>query len=95
MLRPSIAAQLLVATTAMPPSGLNITGLVGGGISTTFSTPGTFRVSLASYDANLPSMTGQRSTDAYFMPGRRMSIVYLAAPTMMFGRSTIGTSLPM
>src|SRR5208283_5825704 len=46
--RPRIAAQVLSAITAIPPDGLNFMGKDGAGISTTWTKPGTFFVSVAS-----------------------------------------------
>jgi hypothetical protein len=67
---------VLLATTARPPNAWNISGLLGAGISTIASTPGTASVSLASYDLTVPRTTGQRSIEAYFMPGTATSVVY-------------------
>src|SRR6185503_3748846 len=57
-LRPSIALQVLSAITATPFE-----------ICTTFLTPGTAIVFVASKLATLPSNTGQRSSEAYSIPG--------------------------
>ena len=61
-LRPSIALQVLSAITATPFE-----------ICTTFLTPGTAFAFVASKLATLPPNTGQRSSAAYSMPGRRTS----------------------
>src|SRR5438876_10001538 len=58
-LRPSIALQVLSAITATPFE-----------IWTTFLTPGTAMAFDPSKLATLPSNTGQRSSDAYSIPGR-------------------------
>ena len=94
--RPFSAAQVFAAITATPPSGLNFAGAGVPSIFTTFSTPGTFIASAASYDATLPPTTGGRATTAYFMPSSRMSWPYIACPVVMSIRSTTGTlPLPM
>ena len=62
--RPFIAAQVLRATTATPPSGWNSEGIAGGSIGTTLSTPGTFTVSALSTLRTLPPNTGGRATTA-------------------------------
>src|SRR6185437_12715788 len=61
-LRPSIALQVLSAITATPFE-----------ICTTFLTPGTVIAFEPSKLATLPSKTGQRSNEAYSIPGRRTS----------------------
>src|ERR1041385_3382751 len=61
-LRPSIALQVLSAMTATPLE-----------ISTTFLTPGTAMALEPSKLATLPPKTGQRSSEAYSMPGRLTS----------------------
>ena len=61
-LRPSIALQVLSAITATPFE-----------ICTTFLTPGTAIAFVASKLATLPPNTGQRSSEAYSIPGRRTS----------------------
>ncbi len=55
--------------TATPPSGENAAGGGVPSIATTFTTPGTFMASAASYEATLPWTTGGRATTAYIMPG--------------------------
>ena len=94
--RPLIAAQVLSAITATPPSGANLAGIGVGSILTTFTTPGTFIAAASSYDTALPSTTGGRSITANSIPGTWMSCAYLALPVVMSNRSVIWTSpLPM
>ena len=75
-LRPSIAVQVLSATTATPFE-----------ICTTCLTPGTAFAFGASKLATLPPNTGQRATTAYSMPGRRTSIPNVALPSTFAGVS--------
>jgi hypothetical protein len=72
-LRPSKAAQVLLATTAMPPSGANLAGGAEPFSSTMRSTPFTCCAFVASKDLTLPPTTGGRATTAYFIPGTRTS----------------------
>ena len=69
-----MAAPVLRAITATPPSGWNFDGHGQPFTSMTFSTPETFIASVASNDTTLPPVTGGRAMTAYFMPGRRASV---------------------
>lgn len=62
--RPCIAAQVLLATTATPPSGWKAGAPAMAGISTTFSTPGTASALALSTRRSLPPTTGGRATTA-------------------------------
>src|SRR5712691_9626018 len=42
-----------------------------------------------------PPQTGQHLTEAYSIPGIRMSIAYLAAPVTFTGTSRFGCSVPI
>ncbi|MNT72785.1 hypothetical protein D3C72_2114190 [compost metagenome] len=82
-----MAAQVLRAMTATPPSGLN---MAGGGLpasSTMRSTPGTFRAAVLSTLFNLPPKTGGRAMTAYAMPSRRVSMPKWVLPVTMSRRS--------
>jgi hypothetical protein len=59
-----MAAQVLRATTATPPSGLNSAGPALPSMATTRTTPGTFMAGAASKRATLPPYTGGRATTA-------------------------------
>ena len=59
-----MAAQVLLATTATPPTGLNWAGAGLASISTTLRTPGTLSASAASKLTTLPPYTGGRATTA-------------------------------
>ena len=63
-----MAAQVLVAMTAMPPSGWNFTGATAGSMAMIRTTPGTLTVSDPSKDATCPPKTGHRATTACNMP---------------------------
>src|SRR5690242_16612430 len=75
-LRPSIALQVLSAITATPFE-----------ICTTFFTPGTAMAFEPSKLATLPPNTGQRSSEAYSIPGRRTSRPNPAEPLTFSGVS--------
>ena len=64
-----MAQPVLRATTATPPTGMNLDGQGKPWTSTTFSTPGTFSASVASNETSLPPTTGGRAITANFMPG--------------------------
>ena len=59
-----MAAQVLRAMTATPPTGLKWAGSGLSSICTTFCTPGTLSASAASKLATLPPNTGGRATTA-------------------------------
>ena len=84
-----IAAPVLRAMTATPPSGWNFEGQGQPCTSITFSTPGTFIASFASNETSLPPTTGGLAMTAYFMPGKRISAPYVALPVVMSCRSTM------
>ena len=42
-----------------------------------------------------PPQTGQHFTEAYSIPGIRMSMAYLAAPVTLTGTSRFGCSVPI
>ena len=69
-----MAAPVLRAITATPPSGWNLDGHGHPLTSITFSTPETFIASVESNDTTLPPVTGGRAITAYFMPGSRVSM---------------------
>ena len=85
--RPLIAEPVLRAITATPPSGWNFDGHGQPCTSITFSTPGTFSASVASNETSLPPTTGGRAITAYFIPGSRVSMPYVARPMVMSRRS--------
>ncbi len=84
-----IAAPVLRAMTATPPSGWNLEGHGQPCTSITFSTPETFMASVASNETSLPPVTGGRAITAYFIPGKRVSLPYIALPMVMSRRSTM------
>ena len=71
--RPWIAAQVELAITATPPSGLNFEPSPVVGMTSTRSTPGTLRAAALLTFLIVPPTTGGRAITAYFMPGRRTS----------------------
>jgi hypothetical protein len=62
--RPWMAAQVFVATTATPPSGLNFEPSGAPGICTTACTPGIALAAASSTDLTVPSTTAGRATAA-------------------------------
>src|SRR3546814_12925501 len=80
--RPWIAAQVLRATTARPPSGLNLAPSPLPGISTTFITPGTATTAAVSAGFTLPPTTGGRTTTAVRMPGTVTPAALIALPVV-------------
>ena len=91
-----MAAQVLVATTATPPSGWNTAGSGVPSMATVLSTPGTLSVSASSNDFTLLPSTGGRATTANTMPSSLASMPYIALPVVMSKPSISGVSpLPM
>ncbi len=77
------AAQNLVATTATPE-----------GTCTTWVTPLTRRVAVASNDFTVAPNRGARAMTAVSMPGSEKSIVNLAEPSVLAAPSIRGTRFP-
>jgi hypothetical protein len=87
-----MAAQVLRATTATPPSGWKAGAPWNAGISTTFSTPGTCSALLAATELRtLPPTTGGRATTAIDHAGQRMSMPNCACPLPIASMSTVRT----
>jgi hypothetical protein len=70
-----IAAQVVLAITATPPSGMNLAGAGVAAISTIFSTPGTFIAAALSTLLSFPPNTGGRAITAYLRPGSFTSML--------------------
>ena len=82
--RPCIAAQVSSATTATPFE-----------IRTTCLTPGTSLAFESSTLASAPPKTGQRSTTAYRISGRRMSMPNFVLPSTLPGVSSRFGDVPI
>jgi len=65
------------------------------GIRMTCATPATFLAPASSIDLTLPPNTGQRSIEAYNMPGNTVSVPYIAVPVVMGTPSMRSMGLPM
>src|SRR5258708_30610184 len=83
-----MAAPVLRAITATPPSGWNLDGQGQPCTSITFSTPETFIAAAPSNDTSLPPVTGGRAITAHFIPGRRVVLPQYSVPARKATKAT-------
>src|SRR5258705_12350249 len=86
-----MAAPVLRAITATPPSGWNLDGHGQPCTSITFSTPETFIAAAPSNDTSLPPVTGGCAITAYLMPGQPGGPTERRGPTVKTHRAPRGT----